>query len=342
MRAPRTLADHKVSAIGLGGMPMSIEGRPDAARGRWPRSTPRSTPGSRSSTPPTPTTSTPTRSAHNEELIADALRSWGGDPTVGARRDQGRRTCAPATGRGPATATRPTSSRPPATRPGGSGSTPIGLYQFHRPDPKVPYAESVGAPRRAARRGRHRAGRHLERHGGADRRGRTRCSAAGWSSVQNQFSPALPLQPGRARALCRARHRVPAVEPARRHLEGRRAGRDHAAFAEVAGARGEPAAGGTLRECELVVIALDLGPGLRQSVVAADATGNEGPADPVAGGRRRHHHQACERRLRRGSRRRRRPPCPASSAATRGRPGDGASQSTSASATLRGRPGDRT
>ena len=40
----RRIGDVEVSAIGLGGMPMSIEGRPDEAA-RSPPSTPRSTPG---------------------------------------------------------------------------------------------------------------------------------------------------------------------------------------------------------------------------------------------------------------------------------------------------------
>ena len=42
----RTIGDRKVSAIGLGGMPMSIEGRPDERAVRSRPSTPRSTPAS--------------------------------------------------------------------------------------------------------------------------------------------------------------------------------------------------------------------------------------------------------------------------------------------------------
>ena len=42
----RQLGDTQVSAIGLGGMPMSIEGRPDRDRS-VATSTPRSTPASR-------------------------------------------------------------------------------------------------------------------------------------------------------------------------------------------------------------------------------------------------------------------------------------------------------
>ena len=105
----------------------------------------RSTPVSRSSTPPTPTTCTPTRSATTRSSIADALRSWGGDPTVGARRDQGR---APAPRRRLVDPQR----RPglpqaggQGARPSGSASTRSGSTSSTGPTRRCPYAESVGA-----------------------------------------------------------------------------------------------------------------------------------------------------------------------------------------------------
>ena len=78
-----------VSAIGLGGMPMSIEGRPDGSARSRP-STPRSTRASPSSTPPTPTTCTPTRSATTRSSSRRRCARWGGDTSDGARRHQGR------------------------------------------------------------------------------------------------------------------------------------------------------------------------------------------------------------------------------------------------------------
>ena len=58
-------------------------------------------------------------------------------------------------------------------------------------------------------------------------------------SVQNQFSPAFRSQRARARALRRAGHRLPAVEPARRHRLGRRPGSTSTRpFAEIAKAHG--------------------------------------------------------------------------------------------------------
>jgi aryl-alcohol dehydrogenase-like predicted oxidoreductase len=139
----RTIGDRAVSAIGLGGMPMSITGRPDrtqaiatihAALDRG-------------------ATLIDTADAyclnaddtgHNEELIAEALRSWGGNrgdvlvATKGGhvrgrdgswltdgRREHLRAACEASLRR--------------------LGVDCIDLYQFHRPDPKVPFIESVGA-----------------------------------------------------------------------------------------------------------------------------------------------------------------------------------------------------
>src|SRR5690606_41726075 len=74
----RSLGSRTVSAIGLGGMPMSIEGRPDEARSV----------ATVHAALDAGVTLIDTADAyhlhadevgHNEELIAEALRSWGGD-----------------------------------------------------------------------------------------------------------------------------------------------------------------------------------------------------------------------------------------------------------------------
>ncbi|NTW39711.1 MAG: aldo/keto reductase [Cellulomonadaceae bacterium] len=139
----RTIGGRVVSAVGLGGMPMSIEGRPDEARSiatihaaldagvtfidtadAYHRD--------------------PTDVGHNELLIAKALRLAGasaGDvlvATKGGHRRPGdgswyvqgdaaylKKACEASLQRLDVEA--------------------IGLYQFHRPDPAVPYEESVGA-----------------------------------------------------------------------------------------------------------------------------------------------------------------------------------------------------
>jgi len=139
----RALADLTVSAIGLGGMPMSIEGRPDTARSV----------ATIHAALDAGVTVIDTADAyhqhadevgHNEELIADALRSWGGDATSVLVATKGGHL-RPGDGswtRNGDPAYLKQAARDSAQR---LGVDAIGLYQFHRPDPKVPYAESVGA-----------------------------------------------------------------------------------------------------------------------------------------------------------------------------------------------------
>ena len=139
----RTLGSRTVSAIGLGGMPMSIEGRPDEARSV----------ATVHAALDAGVTLIDTADAyhlhadevgHNEELIARALRSYGGDTsdvlvaTKGGHLRPGDGTW---TRNGdPAYLKR--AAKESARR---LGVDTIGLYQFHRPDPEVPYADSVGA-----------------------------------------------------------------------------------------------------------------------------------------------------------------------------------------------------
>jgi aryl-alcohol dehydrogenase-like predicted oxidoreductase len=141
----RRIGDVQVSAIGLGGMPMSIEGRPDEERSI----------STIHAALDAGVTLIDTADAyhlhadevgHNESLIARALASYGGDTsgvlvatkgghlrpgdgswTVDGSPEHLRRACDESLKR--------------------LGVDAIGLYQFHRPDPSVPYAESVGAIR---------------------------------------------------------------------------------------------------------------------------------------------------------------------------------------------------
>jgi len=139
----RSIADLKVSAIGLGGMPMSIEGRPDTERSV----------ATIHAALEAGVTLIDTADAyhlhadevgHNEELIAGALRSWGGDPTsvVVATKGGHLRPGDGSWTRNGDPAYLKQAARDSARR---LGVDAIGLYQFHRPDPNVPYAESVGA-----------------------------------------------------------------------------------------------------------------------------------------------------------------------------------------------------
>ncbi|MEV4397265.1 aldo/keto reductase [Nonomuraea sp. NPDC049607] len=141
----RRIGTAEVSAVGLGAMPLSIEDRPDRARAiatvhaaldagvtlidtadsyHWHA-------GER---------------GHNEELIAEALAARPGDASgvlVATKGGRGR----------PGDGAWTVDGRPDHLRAACEGSLrrlgveAIGLYQLHKPDPAVPWTESVGALR---------------------------------------------------------------------------------------------------------------------------------------------------------------------------------------------------
>jgi aryl-alcohol dehydrogenase-like predicted oxidoreductase len=138
----RTIGQQTVSAIGLGGMPMSIEGRPDRARSI----------AAVHASLDAGVTLIDTADAyhlrrdevgHNEELIAEALASWGGDTSDVLVATKGGHLR-------PGDGTWTLDGSPEHLRAACDASLKrlgveaLGLYQFHRPDPLVPYLESVG------------------------------------------------------------------------------------------------------------------------------------------------------------------------------------------------------
>ncbi|GAA2547889.1 aldo/keto reductase [Streptomyces levis] len=140
----RRIGDVEVSAIGLGAMPMSIEGRPDEERSL----------ATLHAALDAGVTLIDTADAyhlhadevgHNETLIAKALASHerGGEVLVATKGGHLRP--------GDGSWTLDGSPRHLKEACEASlrrlGVEAIGLYQFHRPDPKVDYAESVGAVR---------------------------------------------------------------------------------------------------------------------------------------------------------------------------------------------------
>ena len=185
----RRIGSTTVSAIGLGGMPMSIEGRPDD------RSRSIATIHAALDAGITLIDTADayhvdgTDIGHNETLIAEALAAYGGDTSDVLVATKGGHT-----------------------RPGGGsweldgspehlraacdeslkrlGVEAIGLYQFHRPDPKVPYADSVGAIRDLLDAGKiRRAG--ISNASPEQIRLANEVLDGRLSSVQNQFSPAF-------------------------------------------------------------------------------------------------------------------------------------------------------
>jgi aryl-alcohol dehydrogenase-like predicted oxidoreductase len=139
----RTLGNRTVGVIGLGGMPMSVEGRPDEARAIATIHAALD-----AGVTLIDTADSYHRDAgevgHNEELIAKALASYG----------PGAREVLVATKSGhlrPGDGSWTQNGDPEYLKAAAKASAKrlgveaIALHQFHRPDPKVPYADSIGA-----------------------------------------------------------------------------------------------------------------------------------------------------------------------------------------------------
>ncbi|MET9560794.1 aldo/keto reductase [Streptomyces tauricus] len=184
----RTIGDVRVGAIGLGGMPMSIEGRPDEAR-----SVAAVHAALDAGVTLFDTADAYHRDAHevghNESLIARAVASYGGDTSDVLIATKGGHLRP-----GDGSWTLNGSPEHLKTACDASlerlGVEAIGLYQFHRPDPKVPYAESVGAIRDLLDAGKIRfAG--ISNADPDQIRQANEILGGRLVSVQNQFSPAF-------------------------------------------------------------------------------------------------------------------------------------------------------
>lgn len=184
----RQLGDVQVGAIGLGGMPMSIEGRPDEERSVR----------TIHAALDAGVTLIDTADAyhihadevgHNESLIAKALASYGGDTSAVLVATKGGHER-------PGDGSWTRNGSPEHLRQACEASLKrlgvdaIGLYQFHRPDDKVPYADSVGAIRDLLDAGKIRmAG--ISNANSDQIREAQQILGGRLVSVQNQFSPAF-------------------------------------------------------------------------------------------------------------------------------------------------------
>ncbi len=183
----RRIGEVEVSAIGLGGMPMSIEGRPDEARSI----------ATIHAALDAGVTLIDTADAyhltandvgHNESLIAQALASH----------PEGRNVLVATKGGhlrpGDGSWTVDSSPAHIAAACDASltrlGVEAIGLYQLHRPDPRVDYAESVGAVRDLLDAGKIRMAGVSNANPEQIRLAREVLGGR-LVSVQNQFSPAF-------------------------------------------------------------------------------------------------------------------------------------------------------
>ncbi|MEU5298276.1 aldo/keto reductase [Streptomyces umbrinus] len=184
----RTVGGLRVSAVGLGAMPLSIEGRPDEGRAMATVHAaldagvtlldtadsyhlPGDEPG------------------HNERLVARALATYGGetaDVLVTTKGGRGR----PADGSWTVTGSpRHLKSAAEASLKR-LGVEAIGLYQLHKPDPAVPFEESVGALRDLLDAGKIRYAGISNTDVGQIRRAHAILGDR-LVSVQNRYSPAV-------------------------------------------------------------------------------------------------------------------------------------------------------
>jgi aryl-alcohol dehydrogenase-like predicted oxidoreductase len=182
----RRIGDVQVSAIGLGEMPMSIEGRPDESRSIR----------TIHAALDAGITLIDTADAyhlyaddvgHGESLVAKALASYSGDTSTVLVATKGGHLR-------PGDGSWTLDSRPEYLKAACEASLKrlgvdaIGLYQHHRPDPRVPYAESIGAIRDLLDAGKIRmAG--VSNADPAQIRQANEILGGRLVSVQNQYSP---------------------------------------------------------------------------------------------------------------------------------------------------------
>lgn len=182
----REIAGRNVGAIGFGGMPLSVEGRPDRADAVR----------TVHAALDAGMTLLDTADAyclghaevgHNERLLGDAVRSWGGDRDSVVLATKGGHT------------------RPPDDSWALDGSPEhlraaceaslralrveaIDLYQYHRPDPQVPWEESIGALEDLRREGKVRA---VGISNADPAQIRSAAALTDLAAVQNELSPAF-------------------------------------------------------------------------------------------------------------------------------------------------------
>ncbi|MBV1939485.1 aldo/keto reductase [Streptomyces sp. BV286] len=184
----RTLGDRRTSAVGLGAMPLSVEGRPDEARalatvhaaldaGVTLLDTADSyhLPGD--------------EPGHNERLVARALAAHGpgaADVLVATKGGRGR----PADGGWTVTGSPRHLKAAAEASLRRLGTEAIGLYQLHKPDPAVPFEESVGALRELLDEGKIRYAGVSNTTTDQIRRAHALLGDR-LVSVQNQYSPAV-------------------------------------------------------------------------------------------------------------------------------------------------------
>jgi aryl-alcohol dehydrogenase-like predicted oxidoreductase len=190
----RRIGSRQVGAIGLGEMPMSIEGRPDEARSIETIHAALDAGMTLIDTADAYSLGGPD-TGHGEVLVAKALASWGGDRDsilVATKGGHVRPGDGSWTVNGDAAYMR--SAAEASLRRLGVGA--IGLYQYHRPDPKVPYEEPIGVLKELLDSGKVLMAGISNASIAQIDQARSILGDGNLVSVQNQFSPSFRSSDG--------------------------------------------------------------------------------------------------------------------------------------------------
>lgn len=232
----RTLGTREVGAIGLGAMPMSVRGHmPDEAQSIR---TTHAALDAGVTLIDTADAYTPDYDdvGHNERLVARALARWGGDRDAVLVATKGGHTRTP--GGGWDVDGRPDYLKAACDRSlTALGVESIGLYQHHRPDPRVPYADTMGALRDLLDAGKIQMAGISNADPDQIRTARDILGDR-LVSVQNQYSPRFRSSEPELELCTRLGVAFLPWSPLGGMGEAQTLGSRHAAFAEVAAGRG--------------------------------------------------------------------------------------------------------
>jgi len=232
----RNIGSVAVSPIGLGAMPMSIEGRPGEARSI------RTIHAALDAGVTLIDTADayhlkPGETGHNERLIAKALASYGGDTSDVLIATKGGHV-RPGDGWWALDGSPAHLKEAAEASLKALGVEAIGLYQYHRPDPKVPYAESAGALKELLDAGK------IQQAGISNASieqieiARRVLGPGNLASVQNEFSPAFRSSEAELRHCAELGIAFLPWSPLGGIGRARQLGARHAAFQQVASAHG--------------------------------------------------------------------------------------------------------
>jgi aryl-alcohol dehydrogenase-like predicted oxidoreductase len=229
----RRIADREVSAIGLGAMEFSVDGHPDLDQAIRTVHAALDA-GVRLIDTADAYTPSGTEPGHNERIVAEALNRWSGDAddVLVATKAGHTRTASGGWG---------TNGRPDYIKAAcerslkALGVEAIGLYQYHRPDRSVPYAETIGAFKGLLDDGKVR----LIGISNADTAQiELAASIVPLASVQNEFSPRFRSSYGELLLCAQRGIAFLPWSPLGGMGQARALGNRHAAFARIAAAHG--------------------------------------------------------------------------------------------------------